>query len=324
MNVIYSSMDNYAPYLGISMISLLENNKDTDVYVYVLSIGISPKNKQQLHEICQSYGQELSIIEADELSDKFGMVVDTGGFGFASVNRLFVASYLPESVEKAIYIDCDTIIRKSLVPLWEKDLEDNYFMAVVDFAMPQLWTQRLGLKAEDLYYNAGVMVINLHAWREEALEAKFIAYYKENNGKIQYADQDVLNYCCHGRISSMSVTYNYPPNMKFYPAKFIIENQKGYSQCSVEELDAIKRDPTVIHYMGDERPWVKWNHNAYRKYYETYKKMSPWKDKEQQPGKFWYMQVYWLLNHITLLFPGLRKAFFENIGVNKYRLFGKK
>lgn len=324
MNVVYSSMDNYAPYLGIALISLFENNKKSKIHVYVLSIGISDNNKKALNKITKKYHQEITIIESNELSDKFGMVVDTGGFGFASVNRLFVASYLPESVEKAIYIDCDTICRASLAPIWDEDIKDNYFMAVVDFAMPQTWTEKIGLKASDLYYNAGVMVMNLKQWREDDLESKFIDYYRKNNGKIQYADQDVLNYCCHGKICNMSVTYNYPPNMKFYPSRFIIKNQKGYGDWTVKELDKIKKNPVLIHYMGDERPWVKWNHNAYKKYYFKYKKMSPWAKKEQQKGSFWYMQAYWVLNHVTLLFPGFRRAFFENIGVNKFKWFGKK
>lgn len=323
MNVVYSSMDNYAPYLGISIVSLLENNRDVDVHIFVLSIGILHENKKLLHKICEQYGQTLSIIEANELSDKFGMVVNTGGFGVASVNRLFVASYLPETIDKVIYIDCDTIVRKSLLPLWNQELNDNYFIAVADFAMPQTWTEKLGLASSDLYYNAGVMIINLQLWRKNSLEDKFVSYYIENNDRIQYADQDVLNYCCYGRIKDMNVTYNFPPNMRFYPSKFIIRNQKGYNQYTVEELNAIKKDPSIIHYMGDERPWVKGNHNAYRKYYEYYKELSPWYNIKQQSGKFWYMQIYWILNHITLVLPGFRKAFFEHIGVNKYKLFGK-
>jgi lipopolysaccharide biosynthesis glycosyltransferase len=34
-NVVYSSNDNYAPYLGISLLSLLENNHDENIYIYI-------------------------------------------------------------------------------------------------------------------------------------------------------------------------------------------------------------------------------------------------------------------------------------------------
>ncbi len=46
------------------------------------------------------------------------------------------------------------------------------------------------------------------------------------------------------------------------------------------EFDRAKRYPVVIHYLGDERPWIAGNHNHYRKLYETYLDRTPWKDAQ--------------------------------------------
>lgn len=49
MNIIYASNDNYAQYLGISMLSLMENNRDMEeIVIYVLDQGIGPENKNKL------------------------------------------------------------------------------------------------------------------------------------------------------------------------------------------------------------------------------------------------------------------------------------
>ena len=46
MNIIYASNDAYAQYLGISMLSLLENNQDIEeIIIYILDQNIKPENK---------------------------------------------------------------------------------------------------------------------------------------------------------------------------------------------------------------------------------------------------------------------------------------
>ena len=49
MNVMYASDDNYAWLMGISMISLFENNKEsTEINVYLFSDGLTEGNKEKL------------------------------------------------------------------------------------------------------------------------------------------------------------------------------------------------------------------------------------------------------------------------------------
>ena len=67
-----------------------------------------------------------------------------------------------------------------------------------------------------------------------------------------------------------------------------------------------KRYPVVLHYLGDERPWIAGNRNHYRKLYETYLDRTPWKGTPKQTGKELYMFLWWGLNKATLLCPGLR------------------
>ena len=36
--------------------------------------------------------------------------------------------------------------------------------------------------------------------------------------------------------------------------------------------------PVIIHFLGDERPWIRGSHNHYGKWYRKYLAMTPWKD----------------------------------------------
>ena len=97
MNIAYTSMDNYAPYLGISLLSLLENNKNEDIHVYILSDGIGEKNCNILREIVESHGQHFHLIDVKSFEDYFEQrKVDHGGFGYVVMLRLLLASILPD------------------------------------------------------------------------------------------------------------------------------------------------------------------------------------------------------------------------------------
>ena len=37
--------------------------------------------------------------------------------------RLFMGDMLPESVERVLYLDCDTVVLQSLKHLWKEELE---------------------------------------------------------------------------------------------------------------------------------------------------------------------------------------------------------
>lgn len=324
MNIAYTSMDNYSAYLGISMISLLENNQNEDVVIYILSDGISEKNCSLLRQIVTKYNQSIHFISVERYEEYFKKKnIDTGGFGCVVHLRLLLASILPENITKLIHIDCDTIINANIKKLWDLDVEEYFYRALPDFAMPRDHILELGLEEDFVYYNAGVMLVNLKKLRDDAMEEKYMQFCI-NHKVLKYADQDVMNCCCKGKIGMIPIRYNFAPNMYWYGAKYVKKMQPAYKDISLQEIKEAMQRPSIIHYMGDERPWIKGNHNKYSKYYYKYKKMSPWSELQQQGGKVGYMQVYFLLNLVTKVCPAFRTFFFQKIGINKFRWFGKK
>ena len=52
MNVLYASDDKFAGILGTSLVSLMENNRDSsEINVFILDDGISQGNKEKLNMV---------------------------------------------------------------------------------------------------------------------------------------------------------------------------------------------------------------------------------------------------------------------------------
>ena len=76
-------------------------------------------------------------------------------------------------------------------------------------------------------------------------------------------------------------------------------------QTEAEYEDA-RKDPPVVHYSGDERPWFRGNYNPYRPDYEYFLAMTPWAGTPKTPGREIHLLLYHLMNLATALCPAIR------------------
>lgn len=325
MDVIYISNNIYAQYMGISMLSLFDHNQDLmDITVYVLSQEIDLKNRKYLYAIADRYHRTIEFIDVSGFEKEIPFRFSTSGYNSVVLARLFLCSYLPGGVSRALYLDCDTVVNGSLKKLEKIAFGHNLIAAVPELYMPVHKKNVIGLKKNETYFNAGVLLINLKLWRSMKMESVFVDYYRMMKGQLLYNDQDIINHCCKGRILTLSQTYNLSPNMFYFPRFFVKKMQPAYDLDPPKRYADILSSPVIIHYLGDERPWIEGNHNRYRKQYEYYWKKSPWKRIPRIQGRRFYMFCYHVLNIITRFCPWFRVLFSNLIGVNIYKWFGRK
>ena len=68
MTVVYTCDDNFVWIMGISMISLFENNRDMEnLEVYLLGDHVSDTNKDVLLGIANKYGRTCSFVDVPDL-----------------------------------------------------------------------------------------------------------------------------------------------------------------------------------------------------------------------------------------------------------------
>ena len=325
MNILYASNDGYADFLGVSLYSLLENNKEVEkITIYIFEREISNQNKEKLQNEVEQYNRRIEFIDISDLEERIGFKVNASGYNITTLARLFIEDLLPTEVEKILYLDCDIIVNSNIEELWNTDLAGKSLAATIEVYMPLDKKERIGLGKEDPYYNAGMLLINRTYWYEKSLKDQFLNYYKDNGGELLYNDQDIINHCCKGSIVPVSHTYNFEPNVYYFPYSYLMKVNPLFFNGTKEEYKDIIRNPKMIHYLGDERPWVKGNKNPYSPLYYRYVEKSGWTLEHTIEGKQGYMFVYHGLNVLTKVCPPIRTLVTGTVGINKFKWFGKQ
>ena len=155
--------------------------------------------------------------------------------------RLFLSELLDESIEKVLYLDTDTLVFRDLEDLFNTDMK-NYGMGVVIDACADFNREKLNQKAVKLYFNSGVLLMNLKKFRSENIIQKFRDYITNNMDKSFFGDQDVLNTVMADDIFELDPSYNVMLQSCYFV--FTPEN---------EIFDNIK-EPKIVHFVG-AKPW---------------------------------------------------------------------
>lgn len=111
--------------------------------------------------------------------------------------RAALTKVLPQSLDRVLSLDCDTIILQDIAELWDINLT-NYYLAGVKEP-----------KKSNPYYsyvNMGVVMFNLEKLRADKKDNEII--YCLNNKHYYFNEQDCINIRCAGKILPISNIYN--------------------------------------------------------------------------------------------------------------------
>lgn len=279
LNIIYSSDDNYCIYMGVSILSVLENNKNfNSINIYVIDNNINDVNKSKLKELVDLYQRNILFIDFEKYKKYLNLNMHWE-ISMSSYARLFVSSMLPKNINKILYFDCDTLIVDSLDELWNQNINDFYMAGVCD-TVPSNTKQAIGLNNKDFYINAGMLLINLKKWREDDLEKKLLNFIDKHNGNVIHHDQGVIN----GVIKSKKILplrYNLMTSYLMMTRDDIIKyysvEDSFYSESEIKE--AIE-NPVYIHFTPGftTRPWIKGCKHPKAYLYWEYLSKTPWRD----------------------------------------------
>ena len=103
--------------------------------------------------------------------------------------------------------------------------------------------------------------MNLKGWREEKVSEKLLGYYAGKGGNLFACDQDTINGALRGRIMTLPPRYNFFTNYRYFRYETLAGLNASYEAVGKQEFEMARRHPVVIHYAGDERPWIAGNRN---------------------------------------------------------------
>ena len=177
--------------------------------------------------------------------------------------RYFIPNFVTES--RALYLDCDIIVHKSLDDLFGVPFEDFYILAAADS-----WDKTL--------FNSGMMVVNVDKWKEDNICQQLLDLTREKHKEV-FGDQGVLNLLFKDRWKRVPSDYN------FLVGGDSIANSVGLFLQEWNPNDT----HTIIHFEGEHKPWNNSYQTRYRELWWFYNGID-WESilsrEEERPSKF--------------------------------------
>lgn len=275
--------DNYIPYCGIMLTSLFENNKDLDICVYVMCEHLEENNIADLKRLSGNYNADIKFITVNKETFKDCPIRTGDHVSIAAYYRLIAADILPKNLDRILYLDCDIIINSDITGLYDHDINEYAFGAIIDEAyFNNVKYERLCYDKKYFYINSGVILFNLDYWRKNNIAEKCLEYISKYPERVKFHDQDTLNAVLHKEMKLLPIKYNLQTG-------FLLTDYERYYKNEMSEILEATKSPVIIHFTGASKPWFEGSRHPYHKRFMHYKNLSLWKAhplKKNQSGLY--------------------------------------
>lgn len=259
MHIFFALNDSYSRHCCTAMVSILENNGCTPIHFHLLTNGISDDNRHKLGQLTSRYANasiDVRMID-DDIFDS--LPVSINYISRQTYYRYAIAELYPD-LDKAIYLDCDIVVKGSLSGLWATNLDGCLCAGVRDLWIDNIhYKPEIGFSLDELYINAGVLLLNLELMRQECTFAALCQTTLRPPCNIRFQDQDAINIVCRGRIKGLPAIYNFT------------------SEDLLRHPDAAD-GAIIVHYTGERKPWGRKRcSNALKQLYFDYLGLTPYR-----------------------------------------------
>ena len=251
MNLFVSLDSKYIHPLCVMFNSLAATNSGNSFDIYVAYSSLTEDDFAMMEKALGKLDARIHRVLVDE--DIFSGAPVLDRLSKATYYRLLIGEILPESVDRLIYIDPDTVINRDLTVFYNTDLGDNILAGCghIYGLFEAVNVARLDAhkKGSKRYINAGVLLIDLKKWRGFVTVDEILDFIQKNIRKLYLADQDVINAMFAGKILSLDERiYN-------VDEKTVTHFSTVFAGKDRIDLDWIRENSVVIHFNGKHKPW---------------------------------------------------------------------
>ncbi len=253
----------YVELTGVMLASLADKAGGSFDQVCVFCDRVSEEDKARL---AAAYG--LGNIDFVDMSDDmvrhFAARPVNHHLSRTAYARILMPLSLSQATGRLLYIDCDTLVNASLAPLASLPMQGFALAAVDDIArqVPERHAKRnrdIGLPDAMRYFNSGVLLIDLEAWRAQRLTERTLDFIA-SRPSLPMMDQDALNGALQGEWLPLDESWNLHRRL-----------EKGV----YTDDPAIWREARIIHFIGQVKPnYTDCNHPA-RDLFLAYRARTP-------------------------------------------------
>ncbi len=260
MNIVITVDDNYIRPALVMLESLFEHN-NPDIHIYLLHSNVCDENLKRLAAHIGRLGGRFSDIRVP--AELFEGAAVTKYFTKEMYYRLLIPRLLPDE-ERALYLDPDIIIFRSIEEFYRSDFDGSLMIAVPDYLGDVYYPERkknLGLESRYKYINSGVILFNIAPMNECFSIDDMFRFMDECGLTLEFPDQDLINVYFKDRIKYAPREYN-------FTTEYVSTGDFLRYVFSLRYRRSERERAVIAHYMGKCKPWKP---SYYYKFYRIYR-----------------------------------------------------
>lgn len=260
--IVLAANNGFVPYLSTMLESILEHANPSRGYdIIVLHRDISAENQHKMQLQAAPYPNcSVRFANVQSYFDSLHLFVNQH-LSIETYYRLVVQDLMPE-YEKILYLDSDMVSESDVAELYDINIGDCMIGAVKDIDIagqvktnPEMRAyvmNQIGLNDPFEYFQAGVLILNLNAFRKNVTVHELLKIASEKEWKCH--DQDVLNHVCRGSVYYIPQEWNVLMNWQEQDRSREKILKKAPATVYFEWLES-RKQPMVVHFAGYQKPW---------------------------------------------------------------------
>ncbi|MEP7239426.1 MAG: glycosyltransferase family 8 protein [Devosia sp.] len=247
--------DNFgAPAYATARGICLATRRRADLVFHLCHPALSSETIELLDTITTEFGATLIHHDIDRDADYLHFSQSLPHTRFISAvmyARLLLDRIVDPSIARIAYIDCDILVRAPIEGLLDEDLAGRPLGAVRD-PHAMVSSNRRDVRQDrdlfdpaDPYFNSGVLVIDLAAWRQMNIVGALLSLEQQGILARLPNDQQILNYLFKHNWTEINPSWN------------------TFAAGTAIEIF----NPSAVHYTGLAKPWNFINLLPFRRIY---------------------------------------------------------
>lgn len=248
MNILVALDSNYVRPLTVLLTSLMCSNPETHFDIYVAHSKLTPEDFNSIdNAVCKERCRIIPILVPKEL---LAGAPTAKRISVETYYRLVAVKYLPENIERILYIDPDIVVINRLDDFYNMNMSGNMFAGATHIGtfLHHFSVRRLQMPPDRVYINAGVLMMNLDEIRKsQDIEAMF-RFIRKNSKKLYLADQDVVNSLYYDKTLYINpLLYNLD--------EMTLKHATSFGSDKKLDLDWVRKNTVIVHFNGKYKPW---------------------------------------------------------------------
>ena len=272
----------------------------TPLPVYIVDGGLTAADREKVLQSVPRELLELHWCLPGELSAAEFFV--SNHITLSTYFRLFLSDVIPSTVDRVVYIDADVAVLGDINKLFEMSMEDHIVWARQQVA-PANWE----FSPRETYFNAGVLVIDPVAWRNESVGERALKFAREHGSDNTEWDQGALNVVLRDQWGLLDNHWNLEP-----------------VPSNLDLITDPKSGIGIVHFLGVGKPWNSdYPYPTVQKFYFELLDGTAWKGWRPPRGVEWFARTLARVPLVKLILKSssaLRRRFGLNYS-SLYRFF---